>query len=330
MKDPHFNSHKPSYRNRLGACTIAVVLTSLFLSNQRTLAAVAPGAGWGVARFLPALKNIGYGFAGNFVYDATRNAWTWTIPNPRNGTITVSPSIVADSSSRETAYWYDNQEVGGSNSSAIQEDREFGRYDITIQQVTWDSSAEEFVVNHSHSYHGGSFQTSWGIYMTAQKDGHGGWASGGWHLVRGETERSSVTHAIESIANVGDFTLRAIGDPGYKATAVYSRSNMRYQGGGSWRYLPDYKIHKQERNLSAIRDDRAIVDLVDTNTRLSGKTVTGSSRLQWVIRSVPVTVVLQRQTYTFDEKTLRIPGPIEESEQETNAPVWDIEQSVTN
>jgi hypothetical protein len=307
---------------------LAVLL--LLTGTGQALAALPAGGAWTIARYVPTLKNVGYGVAGNFFYDQARNVWTWTTPNTRNGTITVSPALVVESSSRRTEHWYDNQHVGGSSGSAIHEDREFGRFDLTIQQITWDPEAEEFIVGHSHRYYGGSFQTSWGIYMTARKNPDGGWASGGWHLVRGETEKSSVTHALESRASVGDFTLSAIGDPGYKATLHYLRSNMRYQGGGSWRFLPDTKLHKLTRNLSAVRDDRSVVDLVDPNTKLTSATVTGGSRLRWVIKSVPVEVVLQRQTYTFDQKNLRIPGPIEEDRQQTNAPVWDIEQSLTN
>ena len=311
-----------------------LLVGSLVGSSQQTSAAIAPAVrplgNWIVQRIVPGLGGVGYGVAGNFVYDQARNAWVWTTPNTRNGTITVAPSIVVDSSSRETAHWYGNEDVGGSNGSAIYEDREFGRYDITIQQITWDPDTEKFVGGHTHTYNGGSFQTSWGAYMTAQKGSDGNWASGGWYLVTGDAEKSSVTHSIKSTANVGDFTLRAIGDPGYKATVRYLRANMRYQGGGNWRYQPDIKLHKRERNLSAVRDDRTTVDLVDTNTKLTSKTVTGGSRLRWVIKSVPVTVVLQRQTYTFDENNLRIPGPIEDDRQETNAPVWDIEQTVSN
>ncbi len=320
-------------RNRIIA--LCLLATSLSWSIPQAFGAgpAGPAIGasgrWAIGRFIPSLQEIRYGVAGNFVYDAAQNAWTWTTPNTRGGTIEVSPSLIVDFSSRETVHWYDNQEVGGSSGTAINEDREFSRYDITIQQVTWDSDAEEFVVDHSHSYHGGSFQTSWSPYMTAQKDSNG-WFSGGWHLVRGEAEKSSVIHAIESSANVGDFTLRDIGDPGYRATVHFTRADMRYQGGGNWIYQADMTLYRIPKNLSAVRDDRAIVDLVDPNTKLTNKHVRGGSRLRWIIKSVPVTVEIQRQTYTFDQDNLRIPGPIEVDRIETNAPVWDIEQNVSN
>ena len=164
--------------------------------------------------------------------------------------------------------------------------------------------------------------------MTAQRGEDGEWGTGGWHLVTGFAETSSVTHAIESKATVGDVSLMQIGDPGYTATVFYRLENMRYQGGGNWQYTPQATVHENSKNLSAIVDDRRTVSLLTHNTKLTSSAIRGSSTLYWTVRSVPVTIELERQTFTFDQDNTRIPGPVEIDRQETNAPVWIIDQRI--
>ena len=251
--------------------TICLVLAVALTGIQPLTHAALPGIfanNWVIG--------VGGSLAGSLVYAAGK--WIFKESTEvRPGILEAEPSLSVGTNTEEIIHWYHNKMVGRSTYN-VTDERKLGQYDLKVAWIVWDDAQGKYVDKQTDDYFGGSFKDSFSEYMTSGKDSDG-YVREGYYLEKGSSKKVKCEHWVNSKVS-GDLDLAKEGDFFYDATVQYKLSDMRYKGGGNWDYLPQEPKSISE-SLSAIGDDKRIVPLLTSNTRLDESSVDGWSELYW-------------------------------------------------